>query len=764
MSRPTSCPEPAVLSELADDAARHPSAARHAAECPRCAAVVAADRLLAGAIANNTCPDAETLAAFVDETLPPERLDRTAAHVLACEPCREVVGWIREAYAAGQDREESRRRRGRRRPLRARGQGLEVWLPALAAAAAILVIVAFALRGGGPESRRDTLARRESPTRPQPEQPRRERPDERRIPEPIEPEARANPVEPEDALPREAAAGEEVDEQPVEVEPLDLASSRDPAQPEPSDPRPEPATSERAAEPVPEVGVALAAATPGAQSTLLWEHGGEQRPLGERRELPVGARITGAGALLMAGAECTLAAEAEVAVRPDGLELVRGALAVEASPEATLVVARGPARVLPGAEGGLYQAAIAPNRRLTLLVIDGAAELAVGDARHPLAAGEGREVDGERVRPLPGAAELALAGARAHGLELPRGLATAGALAVAARELTAGDLAARARAAWTIEAARTDPRLASAAEAHADAALAALAALEREDPAALAASGAAAHVILARALTITKPGAAPEPLSAIVEALAARPAAELAADADLLLALRAGARLTGARPPRDLWAGVAAALRPDGPIHDLARALLVHQRADPALARSALEALDAALAQDPERAALDPRRLARIELACALADAWTPARVERVSVHAAFATREPALARALAHAGGRALGLKAPALPPASRVARPLRDGSFRVTFAVRSNRRPRAVALYGSWNEWSEQAAVPMRRLPDGRFVATLTLPAGRYAYKLRLEGGRTWEVDGDNPLREADGRGGENSVLVLE
>ena len=70
--------------------------------------------------------------------------------------------------------------------------------------------------------------------------------------------------------------------------------------------------------------------------------------------------------------------------------------------------------------------------------------------------------------------------------------------------------------------------------------------------------------------------------------------------------------------------------------------------------------------------------------------------------------------------------------------------------------------ALVGDFNEWSE-AATPMKPLKDGRFKATINLPADR-RYEFRylindMEWGNDWEADQyvPNPFS------GDNSVVEV-
>ena len=50
-----------------------------------------------------------------------------------------------------------------------------------------------------------------------------------------------------------------------------------------------------------------------------------------------------------------------------------------------------------------------------------------------------------------------------------------------------------------------------------------------------------------------------------------------------------------------------------------------------------------------------------------------------------------------------------------------------------------------------------------DGVWSIKLPLKPGRYLYKYAVDWGLRWESDANNPLNEADGFGGVNSILIL-
>ncbi len=74
---------------------------------------------------------------------------------------------------------------------------------------------------------------------------------------------------------------------------------------------------------------------------------------------------------------------------------------------------------------------------------------------------------------------------------------------------------------------------------------------------------------------------------------------------------------------------------------------------------------------------------------------------------------------------------------------------------------RAQSVAVIGSFNGWSPRAT-PMRAVGPGRWEVSLSLEPGRYAYRFLVDG-RRQVLDPAHPLREPDGFGGENSVLVV-
>lgn len=69
-------------------------------------------------------------------------------------------------------------------------------------------------------------------------------------------------------------------------------------------------------------------------------------------------------------------------------------------------------------------------------------------------------------------------------------------------------------------------------------------------------------------------------------------------------------------------------------------------------------------------------------------------------------------------------------------------------------------VFLAGDFNDWLPHTT-PMHRLPDGDFEARLSLPQGRYRYRLVVDG--RWAHDDANPARERNEFGELNSIVQV-
>lgn len=71
-----------------------------------------------------------------------------------------------------------------------------------------------------------------------------------------------------------------------------------------------------------------------------------------------------------------------------------------------------------------------------------------------------------------------------------------------------------------------------------------------------------------------------------------------------------------------------------------------------------------------------------------------------------------------------------------------------------------RGVCIAGSFNDWHPDAT-PMVALGDGRWMKELTLPAGRYEYRLLVDG--NWVDDPNAKETAANPHGGMNAVLTV-
>ncbi|HXI85113.1 MAG TPA: protein kinase [Verrucomicrobiae bacterium] len=97
-------------------------------------------------------------------------------------------------------------------------------------------------------------------------------------------------------------------------------------------------------------------------------------------------------------------------------------------------------------------------------------------------------------------------------------------------------------------------------------------------------------------------------------------------------------------------------------------------------------------------------------------------------------------------------------IPPKPKPARP-----YNVEFSLNASSAPGAhtITIAGDFNGWKPETAIPMRKLPNGEWAATIQLPAGRHLYKLIVDG--KWIPDPENPAQEDDNYGGKNSVVVV-
>jgi Glycogen recognition site of AMP-activated protein kinase len=78
------------------------------------------------------------------------------------------------------------------------------------------------------------------------------------------------------------------------------------------------------------------------------------------------------------------------------------------------------------------------------------------------------------------------------------------------------------------------------------------------------------------------------------------------------------------------------------------------------------------------------------------------------------------------------------------------------------SNSTAARVSVVGTFNAWAPDRT-PMARDEDGRWVAGIRVPPGRFEYKFAVDG-QHWIADPANPMATPDGFGGKNSVLIVD
>ena len=85
-----------------------------------------------------------------------------------------------------------------------------------------------------------------------------------------------------------------------------------------------------------------------------------------------------------------------------------------------------------------------------------------------------------------------------------------------------------------------------------------------------------------------------------------------------------------------------------------------------------------------------------------------------------------------------------------------------RVTFKLPPEVHAQSAAICGDFNGW-DTTACPMKRLKDGGFSVTITLPApNTYQFRYFLDGER-WENDWDADGYDKNAFGGEDSVVRI-
>jgi 1,4-alpha-glucan branching enzyme len=82
-----------------------------------------------------------------------------------------------------------------------------------------------------------------------------------------------------------------------------------------------------------------------------------------------------------------------------------------------------------------------------------------------------------------------------------------------------------------------------------------------------------------------------------------------------------------------------------------------------------------------------------------------------------------------------------------------------KVDFALRA---PGAdtVQVAGTFTEWAK-SPLPLKRLKDGLWKKSISLPPGRYEYRFIVDG--QWQDDPDCPARVPNEHGTENCVKVV-
>jgi 1,4-alpha-glucan branching enzyme len=85
-----------------------------------------------------------------------------------------------------------------------------------------------------------------------------------------------------------------------------------------------------------------------------------------------------------------------------------------------------------------------------------------------------------------------------------------------------------------------------------------------------------------------------------------------------------------------------------------------------------------------------------------------------------------------------------------------------RVTFKLPAEVEAETAALCGEFNSW-DQAANPMKKLKDGSFSATVSLPTGdSYRFRYLLDGSR-WENDWEADSYAPNEHGSDDSIIEV-
>jgi hypothetical protein len=96
----------------------------------------------------------------------------------------------------------------------------------------------------------------------------------------------------------------------------------------------------------------------------------------------------------------------------------------------------------------------------------------------------------------------------------------------------------------------------------------------------------------------------------------------------------------------------------------------------------------------------------------------------------------------------------------AKRLTLPSPSLTGNTEFKLKGYSDARIVALAGSFNNWNQSQTLFAKE--SGEWVCRINLAPGKYTYKFVVDG--NWIIDPANPSSEDDGRGNNNSVLVVK
>jgi 1,4-alpha-glucan branching enzyme len=88
------------------------------------------------------------------------------------------------------------------------------------------------------------------------------------------------------------------------------------------------------------------------------------------------------------------------------------------------------------------------------------------------------------------------------------------------------------------------------------------------------------------------------------------------------------------------------------------------------------------------------------------------------------------------------------------------KSGKTKVTFSFTAP-SAQSVMLVGDFTGWQE-APMVMKKDKTGAWKKTVSLPPGRYEYRLLVDG--EWRDDPRCPIRQPNQFGGENCVCVID